>query len=169
VAGVVAVAVAIRRRGVVLRAPSAALAEAVRKVRRCAPDERGALAVQATQARTWEGDLARALLDASDQRERVDAASEAVGDLATAYGATSRWTLASVRIVLFIGMILVAVGLASANPIGAVASFVVAALGAGLTHSIGLGANQVEKVQRELADAWIELLVGRIPERKRRL
>ncbi|HTJ85394.1 MAG TPA: hypothetical protein VL400_26935 [Polyangiaceae bacterium] len=138
------------------------------ELRREAPEQRKDASVRLTREGTWEGDLARAIHGATDERDRIDCASEAVGDLASTYGAMSRWTVASVRIVLFVGLILVAVGLASSEIVGALAAFAVAGVGAGISHSVGGGASRIESRQRELADAWVELLVGRIPERKRR-
>jgi hypothetical protein len=160
--------VAVRRLREVARAPSPGLEQALAKLRKTPQAERGPAAMALTSEQTWEGDLARLVVGSEDEREKVDAVSEAVGDLAASYGAMSRWTVASVRIVLFVGLILVAVGLAQQEHLGAVAAFACALGGAIVTHSIGSAASRRETRQRELADGWVELLVDRMPERKRR-
>jgi hypothetical protein len=167
-AALLSVVFATRRLGAVTRSPSPGLGDAVKELRKVPAPERPAAAVTLTAEGTWEGALARALADAVDERDRVDAASEAVGDLAATYGGMSRWTVASVRIVLFVGLILVALGLARQEHVGAVAAFGVAGVGAMVTHSLGGRASRLESRQRELADAWVELLLGRMPERRRR-
>ncbi len=167
-AAVASIVVAVRRLQAVARAPSSALEVAVGKVRKLPPEERIPASTTLTHPHTWEGSLARDVVGSDDAREKIDAVSEAVGDLAASYGAMSRWTVASVRIVLFVGLILVAVGLARQEHLAAIAAFGVALVGAVVTHMVGGAASRREIRQRELADAWVELLVGRVPERKRR-
>lgn len=160
-----AAAAAVRRRRAIEAAPSAAAKDLVRRLRALNEADRiGALRTSILPgADTWEGRLALAISQAPDERERVDAASEAVSTLGAIYTKGAAWGSSGVRILLLVGLLLGAVGIARGSHLEAVAAFLIAAFGAAASRGLLTSASTLERRQRELADAVVEVLVPGAP------
>jgi hypothetical protein len=157
-----------RRLGAVRREPSPAAAELVRALRRVPADARATEAKERSSPETWEGRLARAVVDAPNDAERVDSVSEAVGDLAGRYAATTRWKESSSRIVFFAGLAAAAGSFAWGERVGALGAVVVALFGGATVYALGGRLVRDERKQREVADGFVDMLLGPDAPKKRR-
>lgn len=152
---------AARRRRAIAAAPSPAAADLVRRLRALKREDRlGAFGSSIiVPPDTWEGSLALGLRRAPDDRERIDVASEAVSALEERYSAGAAWSGSAVRIVLLFGLLLGTIGIATSIYLQAVLAFVVAGVGASVTHGLVASAASCERRQRETADDLVELMV----------
>ena len=139
--------------------PSEALRGNLAALRRKPAAERARAVGELCGPTSWEGALGRAITDAPTEFERVDAASEAVGDLGAFLASRSRWAQTAVRLQAAVGLLLGALAFAQGERLWAGA-----ALGAGIllalfTHFLAESAASRERAQRELADELIRLLL----------
>ncbi len=139
-------------------------------LRRLDPDARAAKVVELAPSASWEGRLASDLSTAGSAWDRVDTASEAVGELAALYASRSRWSMAAVRIEVAFALMAAALLFADGERLLAGTALGVGAFAAVLTHLLGGLAAQRERAQRSLADEIVLLLVGEVgpPSRPKR-
>jgi len=138
------------------------------KLRKIDPNERLARAQALARPGSWEAKLAEDLAAAPSEVERVDAASEAVGDLAALYASRSRWAPAALRIQVAVGLLTAALLLAWGRWVEAVVAIGVAFVGGLVSHMVGEAAADRERRQRSLADEIVLLLVPEAAAGQRR-
>lgn len=113
---------------------------------------------QLTTVTTWEGRLAKALAEASSEAERVDAASEAVNDLATGYGSRERWASTTLRLQLLGGGMLCALGLVRGELPSAFVALAICLVGGATLFGLTRPLSELERRQREAVDSLVVLL-----------
>ncbi len=147
--------------------PSPSARELPSKIRRLAVEERPKRVVEIAEAGSWEGELARQLIEAPSPAERADAASEAVGDLAGLYASRSRWAPAALRIQVAVGLLSGALLFAQAARLEAASALAIAVIGGMVSYLVGDRAKERERAQRALADEIVLLLVPDLTEGRR--
>lgn len=120
-----------------------------------------------TAAESWEGKLARDLAGAEGEADRVDAASEAVSDLALRYGARSRWAWSALRLEILGGVLAASLAVAEQERAGATLALLIAAIGAIVVHMLGRAAADREREQRSDADKLVGLLLPSVHSQER--
>lgn len=166
-------AVALRHRRALSRGPSGRSRELAKRLRRTRPEDRTKALLELTTVSTWEGRLAQALSSATCRAEQVDAVSEAVNDLALAFGARARWSSTALRLQLLGAGLLCATGLIRSNLLGAFGALASGLIGAVVVAAIRRPLAAQEAEQRRLVDDWVGLLLPdeaapEAPRRRRR-
>jgi hypothetical protein len=151
----------------VSRQPSRGLGVLLPRLGRTPLADRVMVAALETDAESWEGKLVRELAAAENEAERVDAASEAVSELAFRYGTRSKWGWSALRLQILGGVLAASLAVAQQERTGAMAALFIAAIGAVLVHMLGRAATDREREQRSNVDKLVGLLLPSVHNEER--
>ena len=162
------VILAVRALRDIARWPSPAARELPSRLRRLSVDDRVAKAEAWVEPSSWEARLVHELAASTSDVERADAASEAVGDLASLYASRSRWAPTALRIQLGVALLSAALLFARGARLEAALALTAGIMGGIVSHLLGDRAADRERAQRSLADEIVLLLVPDLAAGRRR-
>jgi hypothetical protein len=143
--------------------PSSSAERLCQQLRRAPRHERLALAIANAADGSWEHRLARALADAPNEFERVDAVNVLVDELGVSLASSALWGRGATRTALLLAALMGALGLATARLVDGGVAAAIAMTGAGACHFLALRADPLEPRQRKLADELVRLFIDTPP------
>lgn len=150
--------IAQRQRRGLREGPSQQVAGMLPRLRRTSPRDRVQALSELATVTTWEGRLAKALVEAPSEAERVDAASEAVNDLAIGFGSRERWAATALRLQLLGGGLFCALGLVRGDLLAGFVALSICLVGGITVFSLTRPLSELERRQRESVDSLVSLL-----------